>query len=128
MTGMRFGILGPTEVRRDGVVLPPGGPRLRALLVLLLLNTGRVVSTERLIDGLYGEEPPKGAANALQAQVSRLRQIIGDLIEHHAAGYRLAAEREDVDAYRFERLAAEGRAALAARDLPRAAARLDEAL
>ncbi|MBO3746547.1 winged helix-turn-helix domain-containing protein [Streptosporangiaceae bacterium NEAU-GS5] len=126
---MRFGILGPTEVRRDdGAEAPPGGPRLRALLVLLLLDPGHVVTTERLIDGLYGEDPPKGAVNALQAQVSRLRQIVGDVVERHAAGYRLAARREDVDAYRFDRLAAEGRAALAARDLPRAAARLDEAL
>ncbi|MET9069185.1 BTAD domain-containing putative transcriptional regulator, partial [Streptosporangium sandarakinum] len=74
---MRFGILGPTEVRlTDGRPVPVGGPRLRALLVLLLLAPGRVVTTARLIDGLYGADPPAGAGNALQAQISRLRHLL----------------------------------------------------
>ncbi len=62
---MRFGILGAVEVRRGGDVLPVGGPLVRALLAILLLDAGRLVPTERLIDGLYGEDPPSGAANAL---------------------------------------------------------------
>ncbi|MGW0060198.1 AfsR/SARP family transcriptional regulator [Streptosporangium sandarakinum] len=74
---MRFGILGPTEVRlTGGRPVPVGGPRLRALLVLLLLTPGRVVTTARLIDGLYGADPPAGAGNALQAQISRLRHLL----------------------------------------------------
>ncbi|MEU6737737.1 BTAD domain-containing putative transcriptional regulator [Streptosporangium sandarakinum] len=74
---MRFGILGPTEARlTGGRPVPVGGPRLRALLVLLLLTPGRVVTTDRLIDGLYGADPPAGAGNALQAQISRLRHLL----------------------------------------------------
>ncbi|MET8461475.1 winged helix-turn-helix domain-containing protein [Micromonospora zamorensis] len=129
---MRFRILGPTQVvLADGREVPVGGPRLRALLALLLLDAGRVVSAERLIDGLYGEHPPRGAANALQSQVSRLRQALPaehDPVEFHPAGYRLAVDPDDVDAYRFERLATAGRRALADGDWPRAAAVLREAL
>ncbi|MEU8017419.1 BTAD domain-containing putative transcriptional regulator [Micromonospora parva] len=129
---MRFRILGPIQVLlADGREVPVGGPRLRALLALLLLDAGRVVSAERLIDGLYGEQPPRGAANALQSQVSRLRQALPaahDPVEFHPAGYRLAVDPEDVDAYRFERLADAGRRALAGGDWPRAAALLSEAL
>ncbi|MET7945397.1 BTAD domain-containing putative transcriptional regulator [Micromonospora sp. NPDC005324] len=129
---MRFRILGPTQVvLADGREVPVGGPRLRALLALLLLDAGRVVSAERLIDGLYGEHPPRGAANALQSQVSRLRQALPaehDPVEFHPAGYRLAVDSDDVDAYRFERLAEAGRRALVDGDWPRAAAVLREAL
>ncbi|MEU8277155.1 BTAD domain-containing putative transcriptional regulator [Microbispora bryophytorum] len=132
---MRFGILGPTEARPDGDrPVPVGGPGLRALLGLLLLNAGRVVTTDRLIDGLYGAEPPSGADNALQAQVSRLRRHLaglgdlGDLVVREPAGYRLAVDPDDVDASRFERLAAEGRRALDAGDPGRAAGLLGQAL
>ncbi|WP_433648779.1 BTAD domain-containing putative transcriptional regulator [Micromonospora zamorensis] len=129
---MRFRILGPTQVvLADGREVPVGGPRLRALLALLLLDAGRVVSAERLIDGLYGEHPPRGAANALQSLVSRLRQALPaehSTVEFHPAGYRLAVDPADVDAYRFERLAEAGRRALAGGDWPRAAAVLREAL
>ncbi len=103
-------------------------PRLRALLGLLLLGAGRVVSDERLIDGLYGADPPAGATNALQAQVSRLRQQLGDLVVRHPAGYRLAVDPDAVDAHRFERLVAEGRDATASGDQRRAAALLADAL
>ncbi|WP_204052352.1 BTAD domain-containing putative transcriptional regulator [Microbispora siamensis] len=132
---MRFGILGPTEARPDGDrPVPVGGPGLRALLGLLLLNAGKIVTTDRLIDGLYGAEPPSGADNALQAQVSRLRRHLagpgnlGDLVVREPAGYRLAVDPDDVDASRFERLAAEGRRALDAGDPARAANLLDAAL
>lgn len=129
---MRFRVLGPTQVLlADGREIPVGGPRLRALLALLLLDAGRVVSADRLIDGLYGEHPPRGAANALQSQVSRLRQALPaeeNPVEFHPAGYRLAVDPEDVDAYRFERRAEAGRRALAGGDWPRAATVLREAL
>ncbi|MCG7207039.1 BTAD domain-containing putative transcriptional regulator [Streptomyces arenae] len=128
---MRFGILGPLDLRTDdGTPLDPGGPRPRALLALLLLDAGRAVSTQRLTDGLYGAEPPAGAANALQSQVSRLRRRLAPHgeIEATATGYRLVTARDSVDAHRFEELAAAGRAALAAGDHARAAARLREAL
>ncbi|MFE7185964.1 BTAD domain-containing putative transcriptional regulator [Streptomyces erythrochromogenes] len=126
---MRISMLGALDVRgEDGSGVGVGGTRLRALLILLALEPGRVVASELLIDGIWAEEPPAGAANALQALVSRLRRALpGAVVESHPAGYRLAVEPDAVDVVRFERLASEGRAALA-RD-PEAAARvLREAL
>ncbi|MFA1539062.1 BTAD domain-containing putative transcriptional regulator [Actinomadura monticuli] len=124
---MRFGILGAVEVRAGGDAVPVGGPTVRALLAMLLLDAGRLVPSERLIDGLYGEDPPSGAANALQSQVSRLRRGLGDaaLVEGLPAGYRIDVERDDVDVHRFERLAGEARRAATAQA---AAALYEEAL
>ncbi|MFF4315963.1 BTAD domain-containing putative transcriptional regulator [Streptomyces sp. NPDC001507] len=128
---MRFGILGPLDVRTDdGTPVDPGGPRPRALLTLLLLDAGRPVSTQRLTEGLYGAEPPAGAANALQSQISRLRRRLAPHaeIEATATGYRVAVTPDTVDAHQFEIWSAAGRAALAAGDHRAAAARLREAL
>ncbi|WP_406365422.1 BTAD domain-containing putative transcriptional regulator [Streptomyces sp. NBC_00645] len=128
---MRFGILGPLDIRtEDGRPLDPGGPRPRALLTLLLLHAGRTVSTERLTDGLYGAEPPAGAANALQSQISRLRKRLGAPPEIRATptGYRIDVSPDSVDAHRFEHLAREGRTALTAGDHMTAADLLREAL
>lgn len=133
---MIFGILGPVEVRLpDGSPIAAGGPGARALLALLLLDAGHIVPTERLIDGLYGEDPPVGAANALQSHVSRLRRGLrahaggnGELVEFHTSGYRVAVDPEAVDAHRFERLARGGRAALAAGEHASATALLGEAI
>ncbi|MET7327247.1 BTAD domain-containing putative transcriptional regulator [Nonomuraea sp. NPDC005650] len=127
---MRFGILGPLLVRSpSGEPLVVGGPRPRALLALLLLDAGRTVSVERLVDGQYGDRPPAEAANAIQAQVSRLRRSLpAGLIEFHGAGYRLAVSPDDVDAHLFERLCREGRRLLAAGRLPAAASSFREAL
>ncbi|WP_158887088.1 BTAD domain-containing putative transcriptional regulator [Amycolatopsis anabasis] len=126
---MLFGILGAVEARTPGGdPIALGGPRPRSLLAMLLLDAGRMVTAERLLDGIYGDEP--GSANALQSQVSRLRRSLGDanLIELRPAGYRLAADPEDVDAHRFERLAREGHRALTAGEHRRAATLLREAL
>ncbi|EMD24125.1 ATP-binding protein [Amycolatopsis azurea] len=108
---MQFAILGPVEARRpDGSLVALGGPQLRGLLALLALDAGRVVSAGRLIDGLHGDHPPEGAAEALQSQVSRLRRRLRDggapdgLVEFTSAGYRLAVDPQDVDVHRFERL------------------------
>jgi DNA-binding SARP family transcriptional activator len=95
---------------------------------MLLLDAGRIVTVERLIDGLYGEKPPAGVANALQSQVSRLRAALGVPVENHLAGYRLVAERDDIDVHCFERLAARGRDALAAGEAAEAAGLLRDAL
>ncbi|UFR02054.1 winged helix-turn-helix domain-containing protein [Streptomyces sp. Go40/10] len=128
---MRFGILGPVEIHTDdGTPLDPGGPRPRALLTLLLLDAGRPVPVERLLDGLYGVEPPAGAVSALQSQISRLRRRLAPHagVDAVPAGYVLAVAPDAVDAHRFARLAAEGRTALTAGDHPRAAALLRDAL
>ncbi|TDD36434.1 AfsR/SARP family transcriptional regulator [Actinomadura sp. KC06] len=128
--GMRFGVLGPVEARSGGAAVPVGGPAVRALLAMLLLDAGRVVPSGRLIDGLYGQEPPSGAANALQSQVSRLRRGLGDagLVENLPAGYRIAVAADDVDVHRFERLARDGRRAMADGRHRAAAAAFEEAL
>ncbi|MUL41462.1 AfsR/SARP family transcriptional regulator [Streptomonospora sp. PA3] len=131
---MRVGILGPTEVRsEEGTLLGVGGVRGRAVLAVLALDAGRPVPKERLIDGVYGQSPPAGADNALQSQISRLRGALrsGSVpgpVESHPAGYRLAIDPLDVDAHRFEDLAARGHEALAAEDHGRAVLLLDEAL
>jgi predicted ATPase/DNA-binding SARP family transcriptional activator len=126
IVGMRFGILGPVRAERpDGTQVPLGGPRLRALLAMLLLDAGRPIPIDRLIDGLYGDEPPAGAGNALQSQVSRLRQSLP--VDLEPAGYRLAIPRGEVDAHRFAALAADGRRALASGETERAVTLLRQA-
>ncbi len=128
---MRFGVLGAVAAwTPDGTQVAVGGPRSRTLLALLALAAGRFVPAERLIDGMYGEHPPDGAANALQSQVSRLRTALKELapVEFTAAGYRLAVGPDEVDAHAFERLAREGRALLKNGEAGRAAQLLGDAL
>ena len=123
-------MLGPLEVRDGaGSVRAVTGTRLRALLVLLALRAGQVVSAGSLIDELWGRDLPGDAANALQALVSRLRRALGEpsAVVSGPAGYRLAIGRDDVDVFCFERLAAGGHAALAGSP-DEAAALLGEAL
>jgi predicted ATPase/DNA-binding SARP family transcriptional activator len=114
---VQVAMLGPLEVSDDaGSPREVSGTRLRALLVLLALRAGQVVPASSLIDELWGERLPADAPNALQALVSRLRRALGEpaAIGSGPAGYQLAADRDDIDVFRFERLASRGRAALAA--------------
>jgi predicted ATPase/DNA-binding SARP family transcriptional activator len=108
---VQIGLLGPFEVRTDdGAVADLPGARLRALLIALALEPGRVVSKATLIDWIWGEQPPADAANALQRLVSRLRKALPEgLIEGHPGGYRLTVEPDVVDAVRFERLIGQAR-------------------
>jgi predicted ATPase/DNA-binding SARP family transcriptional activator len=126
---VQIGVLGPLEVRTDaGAVLDVGGARLRALLIRLALDAGRVVTTRQLVDGLWGDDQPAAAGNALQALVSRLRRALpAVVVESHPAGYRLVLDPDAVDAHRFARLAAAGHQRLAT-DPAAAAATLCEAL
>nr|WP_042190324.1 BTAD domain-containing putative transcriptional regulator [Kibdelosporangium sp. MJ126-NF4]CEL19242.1 Signal transduction response regulator / Disease resistance domain-containing protein [Kibdelosporangium sp. MJ126-NF4]CTQ94959.1 Signal transduction response regulator / Disease resistance domain-containing protein [Kibdelosporangium sp. MJ126-NF4] len=116
---MRIGLLGPLLV--SGVV---SGSRLRALLIVLALEPGRVVPVSRLIDGVWGDDPPARATNALQVLVSRLRKGLDVVIESHPVGYRLVIDPDEVDASRFERLVSAARPAAD----PVRAAQLREAL
>ena len=129
---MRVTLLGPVGAEAgDGTPVDIGGARLRMLLARLALDAGRAVPATALIDGLWGAEPPADAANALQSLVSRLRKVLrveGVALDSGPGGYRLDVAREDVDVFRFERLAAEGRADLAAGRDAGAAAVLAEAL
>ena len=131
---MEFRILGPVELRGQDGPLPVGGRRDRALLGLLLLAANQRVTTDELIEGLWGEAPPATAATALQGTVSRLRKLLArggaarNVLATETGGYLLHVEREQLDLHRFERLAAEGRAALATGDAAGAATVLREAL
>src|SRR5689334_22681019 len=109
---VRVALLGPLEVRDDaGALIEIPGARLRALLTRLALEPGRTVGAETLIDAVWGDRPPAGAANALQTLVSRLRRVIPGRLESRPTGYRLSIGADDVDVGRFERLVAEQRPA-----------------
>jgi predicted ATPase len=128
---VQVAILGPLEVRGDdGELVDVAGTRLRALLTRLALDAGRPVSVATLVDAVWGEQPPADEANALQTLISRLRRAFGGAttIGQSAAGYRLDITRDDVDALRFEQLAAQGSAALRAGDVGAAAELLRAAL
>ncbi len=110
---MEFRLLGPMEVSDGGRRIPLGGRRQRMVLAVLLVDAGRVVGTDRLIDEVWGEDTPEAARKALQAYVSRLRKLIGgDRLEPRAHGYVLNADPDELDAAAFEALIAEGREAL----------------
>jgi predicted ATPase/DNA-binding SARP family transcriptional activator len=126
---VHISVLGPLDVRDDdGGSVTIGGARLRALLIRLALDPGRPVATERLIEAVWGAEPPSGAANALQSLISRLRRQLPAELESGPAGYVLAIRRSDVDAHVFADLAIRGRRLLDERDLAGAAELLGRAL
>jgi YVTN family beta-propeller protein len=126
---MDYRVLGPLEVRDGERSLPRAGAKQRALLALLLVNANRVLSRDRLIDELWGEQPPDTAVQSLHVYVSRLRKLLPpDTLLTRPPGYLLEIEPDELDLRRFERLLAEGRAALAAGDPERAAQLLHEAL
>jgi DNA-binding SARP family transcriptional activator len=108
---LEFRILGPFEVlAADGEPLALGGQRQRAVLALLLLRANDVVSTDVLVDTLWGEHPPPTAKTSLQNAVSALRQLLGpDVLVWRAPGYRLVVDPESIDLKRFERLVASAR-------------------
>jgi DNA-binding SARP family transcriptional activator len=123
-------MLGSVEVRDGaGCSVEVSGARLRALLALLALRPGQVAGVGYLIDELWESHPPDGAANALQALVSRLRRALpAGVVGSRPGGYQLAVDRDQVDVFRFEALAGQGRALLAAGDPASAAPTLREAL
>jgi predicted ATPase/DNA-binding SARP family transcriptional activator len=124
-------MLGPLEVRTDGdpgEIVEVAGARLRTLLIMLALHPGQLVTSSQLIDGLWAGELPAGAANALQALVSRLRRAVPEaMIESRPSGYQLTLDPRSTDIVRFEDLVAAGRARLRG-DPAGAAATLREAL
>jgi DNA-binding SARP family transcriptional activator/predicted negative regulator of RcsB-dependent stress response len=139
MRKMEFRILGPLEVRVGGLVVSLGGRKQRGLLAILLIRANEVVSIDRLIDDLWGEEPPITAQNTIQVYVSQLRKALegsgprgrtkgSRFLLTKEPGYLIQASDDHLDARRFEKLAAEGRRALLARDPVAAADRFQEAL
>ncbi len=122
-----FRILGPLDVILDGVSLRLGGPRSRALLAALVIEADRFVSRDRLIDELWGDEPPATAENALQVQIAALRRLLPGRIETSGVAYRLAARPDEIDARRFEAAVGAARASMERRPAA-AAAQLADAL
>lgn len=120
-----FRVLGPLEVSSSGVPLPIAAQKQRALLAVLLLHANKVVSTDRLVDALWGDSPPKTAVTSLQNTISQLRKLLGpDILVTRAPGYVLKIDPECLDLARFERLVASARGA----DPAERAALLREAL
>ena len=133
---MDFRILGSLEVLEDDRRLTLAGSKARALLALLLLHANETVTSDRLIDELWGAHPPSGAAKTLQMHVSRLRKALtsdgasgspGPIVTREG-GYELTLDPEALDSNRFERLVAEGRAQLAAGRAEPAVTTFEEAL
>jgi predicted ATPase/DNA-binding SARP family transcriptional activator/Tfp pilus assembly protein PilF len=110
---LTFSILGPLEVRREGVPVALPGRRQRAVLALLLLRANEVVSVDALAEGLWGESPPATPARSLQVFVSDLRKALrpaglDDRIVTQAPGYRIDVAPGELDVDEVDRLAAEG--------------------
>ena len=129
---LEFGILGPLEVRIDGEgPVNLGGTRQRALLAVLLLHANEVVSTDRLVDELWGEEPPATAVHTIRVFVSRLRSALAsasDRLATQSPGYAIHVGVDEVDAARFEQLCATARRSFAAGNAADAVSLLSEAL
>jgi DNA-binding SARP family transcriptional activator/class 3 adenylate cyclase len=107
---LSFRLLGSFEVARGGRAVQLGGQKQRAVLAILALEAGRVVSTDRLIDQLWGEQPPKTAATSLQNFISQLRKAVGaDVVVTKPPGYLLNVAPAQVDLNHFERLVGEAR-------------------
>lgn len=133
---MKYHVLGPVEVKRDGIRLELGAYKQRALLALLLIHRNQVVSTDQIIDEIWGEDQGRDRQNALWTVVSRLRTVLepereprseGTVLVSRPPGYVLSVDNTDLDAARFEALAVEGRA-LAQTDPAAASLVFNEAL
>src|SRR5262249_9193475 len=131
---LAFRVLGPLEVTYGDADVAIAGARQRALLAYLLLHPNRVVASERLIDELFGDEPPDGALNSIHAGVSRLRRQLTEAgvdevpIVTRPPGYLLELAPEQLDLDDFERLLDQGRQQLDAGAPEAAATTLREAL
>ncbi len=135
---MEFHALGDLEVVEDGQALALGSHQQRAVLALLVLSAGEVLSSDRLIEALWGERPPASAAKTVQVYISRLRKTLngaqagtsasGGLIVTVDHGYVLRVDPEQVDVRTFERLLDRGRDAFADHDFDAAATTLRQAL
>ena len=130
---MNLLILGPLEVRVEGVLVPLGGAKPRAMLATLLLHPNEVVSTGRLRDALWGDQPPPSAPANIKTYASQLRKAIDDgpapsRLQTRPPGYLFRVEPGELDLLDFETLSATGRSELERGDFELAARRLGEAL
>lgn len=105
--GLDLHLLGPVTATVDGRPIPLGATKQRAVLAMLALRPNATVSVDRLVDGLWGEDPPRSAPKMVQLYVSQLRRQLPDddaQILTHGRGYELRVREDAVDASRFERL------------------------
>lgn len=125
---MKFRLLGPLEVMTNGAAVTVGGRKPRLLLTRLLVDAGRVVSADALVETLWGKQVPANSAGALQVHVSRLRAALGEgVIVTRSPGYMARVDPDDLDLEVCERLIGEGRRALQADAPGLAAAKFHEA-
>lgn len=123
---LRYRLLGPVEIVRDGEPCTPSALKLRALLAVFLLHANEALAADRLIDELWRCAPPRSAAATLQAYISALRRILDPahgragrhprqhpVLQTHPSGYLLAVKPGELDLHRFRALAALGRDRLA---------------
>ena len=132
---MEFRILGPVEVLEGGRPLRVSGAKERAVLALLLLHANQLISSDRIVDEIWGAEAVGPARKSLQVRVSELRKALragaataGELLEGRGAGYFLSLGSDQLDLHRFERLVEKGRRALVEDRAEAAAEALREAL
>lgn len=137
MDVLEFRLLGPFEVSIGGEVLTAGGGRRRGLLAALLLSANQTVGVPRLVGALWGDDPPRSAANLVQGYVSGWRSVLdpgraprasGQRLESAGHGYRLTVAAEECDLLRFEALVRTGRRAASTGDLLSARRLLRQAL
>ena len=121
-------LLGPLEVSLDREDVAVGGPKPRALLAVLALDAGRVVSVDHLVESLWPGEPPETAAHAVQVYVSQLRKSLGNVLATRTPGYVLELEPGRIDIHRFTQLVGEGRELRGSGDSASASSVLDNAL
>jgi class 3 adenylate cyclase len=124
---VELGVLGPLQVRQYGLPVSVPGAKPRAILTMLGLHAGSVVSADVLVELLWGDDPPRTVGKALQTHVSSLRHALGDgFVLTEGAGWTLGTA--EIDASRFKAAARTGREAAAAGDANQAVARFEEAL
>lgn len=132
-----FGLLGPLEVRRDEEPCTPTAPKVCRVLALLLLRSNHVVSTDALIEELWGEDPPRSAVTTTQTYIYQLRKALGeddsapsddDMLLTRPPGYVLQVEDGQIDTETFQHLTVEGNALLEEGQPDQAIRSLDEGL
>jgi YVTN family beta-propeller protein len=131
---MRFRLLGVIDVGADGISVPLGGPRQRAVLADLALHAGQAVPTAQLIDDLWGEQPPASAKPTVESYISRLRHALSTSGDPTASlvtvpgGYQLETVPQNVDVWEFRDLTARGSTAAGRGDAAAAATLVAAAL
>ncbi|HSM45116.1 MAG TPA: BTAD domain-containing putative transcriptional regulator, partial [Acidimicrobiia bacterium] len=130
---MQFQLLGQLEVRGEGGTIDLGSPKQRAVLAVLLVHANEIVSTDKIIELVWGEKAPRTAAHSVQIYVSELRKSLGagaaeDVIETRPPGYAIKVAPDSIDATRFERLVRDGLTSIRSADVAYGRVQLEEAL